>query len=353
MAEISAENLYAMLGQVETELHDSALYGQVLSRLQAFPPEVGHQVQRMVQAIAREAIRLTFRKLVRKKSAGTNASSMPNPVQPPAPSIAEVSLPRPPLPPPPPCLNATVETTVKPAGVKQIVPSETELNSSGSEAESPMRCKRVYVEKRPEKSVRKRLNRKERAAQAALQAWESRLRELGQEIQQTRQAKSLTVYQLHLRTQIPLHQLEAIEAGQIDRLPEDVYIRGFLRQIGRALDLDSAEFANSLPALDPVKAILPTWYHPLELGAGVRSVHLYVGYAALLAGGLTWLSQQSMPKAPFTPALSPSETVNPAPEKAVPAQTKTTNPAAKPRAKSVKQRVNLPAAIAPPEMRPL
>ncbi|HEY9906789.1 MAG TPA: hypothetical protein V6D18_04185, partial [Thermosynechococcaceae cyanobacterium] len=82
---------------------------------------------------------------------------------------------------------------------------------------------------------------------------------------------------------------------------------GFLRRLGCALNLDGIALAASLPPLDPVQAILPTWYHPeMSLNTGLRPLHLYVGYAALLAGGFTWLAYQSDLREPPKPSAAPS-----------------------------------------------
>lgn len=340
--EVSSEGLQSMLGQVETELYHSATYRQVVSNLETLPTEVGNQVQRMVKAIGREAIRLAFRKLVRKKPAVTlQPVTQPNPSQ----SVMP--------PPPPPNANLSLSNPETP-DIEASPPNPESLSTVSSSAQhpgAPASSNRVIPPistKRTDNKLRKRLSRKERSAQAALQAWEERLRELGQELRQVRQSKSLSPYQLHLRTQIPLHQLEALEVGQIDRLPEDVYVRGFIRRVGNVLGLDGASLANSLPPLDPVKAILPTWYRPQERTGNMRSVHLYLGYAALMAGGVTWLSQQAPPKEPVSPTpFTQPATVTP------PSQTTTPNTTPKPSTRAIQRPASTPSAIAPPETRPL
>jgi cytoskeleton protein RodZ len=102
---------------------------------------------------------------------------------------------------------------------------------------------------------------------------------------------------------VPMHQLQALETGQGTHLPEDVYLRGFIKRIGTALELDNATLLASLPIPDPTQAILPSWYHPPTKSGGIKGLavqplHLYVGYAALMAGGLVWLSHQQTPETP-------------------------------------------------------
>jgi cytoskeleton protein RodZ len=125
------------------------------------------------------------------------------------------------------------------------------------------------------------------------------LKRLGAQIRAARQARSMSIAELHSKTLVPVHQLSAIEAGHGAHLPEDVYLRGFIRRIAKALNIDSAALLDLLPAVDPVKAVLPSWYHPQQKrsigigGMALSPVHLYLGYAAVLSGGMVWLSHQS------------------------------------------------------------
>lgn len=122
------------------------------------------------------------------------------------------------------------------------------------------------------------------------------LAKLGAQIRAARHARSMSIAELHSKTLVPVHQLQAIESGHGAHLPEDVYLRGFIQRIAKVLNLDSAQLLDLLPVVDPVKAVLPSWYHPqkraIELGGmDLKPVHLYLGYAAVLSGGLIWLSQ--------------------------------------------------------------
>lgn len=125
------------------------------------------------------------------------------------------------------------------------------------------------------------------------------LKRLGAQIRAARQARSMSIAELHSKTLVPVHQLSAIEAGHGAHLPEDVYLRGFIRRIAKALNIDSASLLDILPVVDPVKAVLPSWYHPQQKksiglgGMALSPVHLYLGYAAVLSGGMVWLSHQS------------------------------------------------------------
>ncbi|BBA79409.1 hypothetical protein RGRSB_0885 [cyanobacterium endosymbiont of Rhopalodia gibberula] len=72
------------------------------------------------------------------------------------------------------------------------------------------------------------------------------LRELGAYLCQRRLDRSLTLEQIATSTFIHLSILKALEQGQVDELPELVYVRGFVRRYGEVLDLDGHSLANQL-----------------------------------------------------------------------------------------------------------
>lgn len=57
-------------------------------------------------------------------------------------------------------------------------------------------------------------------------------------LQQVRGQRGISVRDLSLRSRIGLRYLEAIESFEIEALPREVYLRGYLREIARALGLD-------------------------------------------------------------------------------------------------------------------
>ncbi|MBN1947554.1 MAG: helix-turn-helix domain-containing protein [Bradymonadales bacterium] len=59
----------------------------------------------------------------------------------------------------------------------------------------------------------------------------------GEVLQKVRKSHHLSLRELSLRTRIAIHHLEAIEQQAMDRLPLPVYLRGYLREIARVLDL--------------------------------------------------------------------------------------------------------------------
>ncbi|MGP0129530.1 MAG: helix-turn-helix domain-containing protein [cyanobacterium endosymbiont of Rhopalodia musculus] len=72
------------------------------------------------------------------------------------------------------------------------------------------------------------------------------LRELGAYLCQQRLSRSLTLEQIATSTFINLSILKALEQGQVDELPELVYVRALLRRYGEALNLDGHSLADLL-----------------------------------------------------------------------------------------------------------
>ena len=116
-----------------------------------------------------------------------------------------------------------------------------------------------------------------------------KLAQIGATLRRRREDKQISLAQIESTTRIRQSFLRAIEAGNIDKLPEPVYIRGFIKQYAEALDLDGTELANSFPledyrqSLKPVGVSLP----PAQL----QTSHLYAIYFLLVIGAVSILSQ--------------------------------------------------------------
>ena len=352
-AEMSLNGLRAILGQVETELYQSEIYGQMLSSIKALPEDLTKQVQCMVRAVGREAIRLALRKLVRKKPSGLmpsggqgfNGSTL---------SVAAPKLQQPPAPPPPNAsLNEVVVTVSdRPPTTALVAPPDgppTHLLNGHVTVYPPPS---MPTTKQLRANMSKKRSKRELAAQSALQAREAHLRELGQMIRQVRQEKAWSPYHLHMKTQIPVHQLEALEMGRIDRLPEDIYLRGFIRQVGNTLGLDGNHLAASLPAIETATAVIPSWQQPkTHVGLRLDSMHVYIGYAALMASGIAWVSQQAAPPQVNSAPMPPPVTVEPSTAPAQPATAKASQKNVS--ALSGKQSTAMPSNMSPPERSPV
>lgn len=73
------------------------------------------------------------------------------------------------------------------------------------------------------------------------------IKEIGAYLRSTREEQSISTEQVANHTYISLRMLRALEAGQLDQLPESVFIQGFIRRYGDFLGLDGEALAKSFP----------------------------------------------------------------------------------------------------------
>ncbi|WP_017718802.1 helix-turn-helix domain-containing protein [Kamptonema formosum] len=246
---MSQSALQALQGQIEAELYRSEIYRQTVASLQAQLGDAAALTQMLVAAVAKEAIRLAL------KQCAENCGAVP----------AQSS--------------QALQPAPFPAQPAQPAATGGLASVAGSARASAA----------PETAERARIDR---------------LRQIGQELQQARQARELSLEQLERQILVPRPILEALETGRTERLPEDIYVRGFIRRTGDALGLDGSRMAASVPAPAAAQSAVPSWYRPELQSEKMRPAHLYLGYAALMAGavgGLSWLSAQANPRAVAEP----------------------------------------------------
>ncbi|MBD1926309.1 helix-turn-helix domain-containing protein [Trichocoleus sp. FACHB-90] len=326
--EISQEVLRSILSRIEAELYSSEVYNRSLAGLQTILGEAAGNAQIMVKAVGREAIRLAFQQFAKTYKvvpvAPTEISNNQQEQQLSSPSSAVTeelsSCPVETL------LDSNNLTTFQPDNLttptdnQQPTINNKSNNSPANSEEALPPLSSSSIDPIFPKPTKK-LSKAQLAAQMAAQEREERLRQIGQELRQARHAQSLTMRQLHNLTLVPPHHIQALEIGRLDQLPEDIYVRGFIRRMGEALGLDGAAMAASLPAPDPVKTVVPSWYRPASASVfQLSTLHLYVGYAALVAGavgGLAVTSNQSqssatvepLPDVPSNPSVSESQQI--------------------------------------------
>jgi hypothetical protein len=192
---------------------------------------------------------------------------------------------------------------------------------------------------------------KEEIVALAIQQRKDCLCELGRELREGRELRSLSIQYLHSLTLVPMHHIEAIENGEIEKLPQDIYVRGFIRRIGDAVGLNGNAMADALPKLETAEtqnSYLSGSDSDLGDGFQMSSAHLYIGYTALMAGavgGVAWLSQQ-----PVVPPSVPESVVTP-PASVAPVQNRETQ-APRPGVKKSTTHggMILGADMSPPEM---
>ncbi len=323
---ISRDELRALLVRVEAELQRSDVYHKVLESLQHSIDEVAENSQTLVKALGREAIRLVLRRLVKQYAdPAPSASSAPidQKVTPISSTVSEQK-----VTPIREALQARRSVTPTLQVESEHCPSylTMPLNRDGASAQAiaaPVRPVGYSVttepveaiptpfeaegdrqqSQRPEARSAQRFKRFQKVhpptAEVLAEQRESSLREIGYHLRQARLKRGISIDQLNCQTRIPIHLLKALENGHAEQLPEDIYVRGFLRRIGDVLGLHEADLTALLPSPAPNAVIVPSWQRISQTPTSnhLRPVHLYVGYAALMAGatgGLVWMTQQPM-----------------------------------------------------------
>ncbi|MDZ8105692.1 MAG: helix-turn-helix domain-containing protein [Nostoc sp. DedQUE12a] len=260
--EISQDELRSLLGEIEVQLHNSGVYRRALAMVQKLIGEQTHQAQDLLKAVGREAIGLAFRQFAQEYQ------------------------------------KVESETVTDTKQATETVDSSPEIEQEDctlQEQPSQNAAENSLWKKPLQLLNHKKISQAEQAEQAAQQRIDS-LRQIGQQLQKTRQSKGLSLYHIHFSTHIRMELIEALENGNLQELPDDIYLRGFIRRYGDALGLDGVALAAYLP----VQAAIPitkSLSHQSKKGMGleIHPPHLYVGYTALVAGamgGLALISQQ-------------------------------------------------------------
>ncbi|OAM30014.1 hypothetical protein A7P95_03050 [Eikenella longinqua] len=73
--------------------------------------------------------------------------------------------------------------------------------------------------------------------------------ELGRLLRHNREQQQLSIGDVSEHLKLPARQVEALENADFDKLPEPVFVRGFLRSYGRYLNLDEEVLNNYLEQL--------------------------------------------------------------------------------------------------------
>lgn len=81
------------------------------------------------------------------------------------------------------------------------------------------------------------------------------LTKIGEYLYQEREERAIALEEVAVKTFIPLRLLQALERGQTERLPEPVFVQGFIRRYADALGLDGRSLAKTFVIdLSPVPA---------------------------------------------------------------------------------------------------
>jgi cytoskeleton protein RodZ len=269
----------SLINTIESQLNQSPVYRQAIESLQQLIADHHTDGQMLLKAVSLEAIRLTLQTVAAQA----------------VPSIASTA------------------TTVLEAPIAEY---EGELDDAALDNdlfEAIATVTQSESQSNPLSHLFDRYKAKRQHAVESVKVFTRAeiLTQIGAQIQLEREQKGLTIAQLHARTFIPMYHLQAFEGGHVEQLPEDVYLRGFLRRIENALGMEVGSLIEKLPTDQAEKSILPSWAGHGAQGArrgfgglDINPTHLYVTYAAIMAGGVCWLSNQTTPTSANLPDLT-------------------------------------------------
>ncbi|MEO0867454.1 MAG: helix-turn-helix transcriptional regulator [Cyanobacteria bacterium J06642_11] len=76
--------------------------------------------------------------------------------------------------------------------------------------------------------------------------YRSQLEAVGRYLKTIRTEQGLSLQQVSQRTHVQPKQLRAIETGDCKKLPEAIYVKGFLKQYAQALGLNGTDIASQV-----------------------------------------------------------------------------------------------------------
>lgn len=289
-----------LLGQIETELHNSLVYQQAIASLQDLLGDTADVARQTLALVGREAARLALHL--------NTSTGFPADFQEPTTPAAGLAMARQ----QPGAIGLWPDPTApaieNPFDLPDLLVNLFEGAWQPIDRPAPLASQPAVGPLATVPAIAMPLPEADRAD------WDDSLRAVGQTFQAVRQQLGLNLEQLHARTHIPMKHLQAIESGDFTVLPERVYVRGFVQRMGEALGLDGKAMAASLPKTESV-AVVPAWSQR-DRQSGVATVqlkpwHLYAGYGVMVASGLAWVSQSvpSTAPQPIKPMILDRETV--------------------------------------------
>ncbi len=132
---------------------------------------------------------------------------------------------------------------------------------------------------------------------------------MGAELRELRQEQSVAIDTIARQTLIPARLLRAIEDGDLAKLPEPVYVQGFLRRFADYVGLDGSAYARDFPTGYELKTAKSGWQgSPITQ---LRSFHLYLLYIVLVIISVQGLSESvnSDSRSPDS-SIPPSQTAD-------------------------------------------
>ncbi|WP_013321958.1 helix-turn-helix domain-containing protein [Gloeothece verrucosa] len=123
----------------------------------------------------------------------------------------------------------------------------------------------------------------------------AKLQEIGSKLHQIRTEQDISLETVTKQTRIPKRLLKAIEAGDLEGLPEPIYVRGLIKRFADFLGLEGTPIARSFPVYLTSIPSRGSFYLRLP-GLQLRPIHLYFLYILLVifsVRGISHILKQS------------------------------------------------------------
>jgi len=281
-----------IVAQVESALCREDRSRQALDQLQQLATEQGSSTQFLLKSVIRETIRFTLEcfgdatdmlKRIELSPVADLAETQVAEIQ-----VAEIQV------------AEKVAEPLTPA--QKEAQDDTALFAAIAHVLQPVKPEKSLLHRMLPHSAPPKLS-PEAILLAQAEARDAALLDLCRQIRQHRSTLGLSLKQIHSNTLIPLHHLQSFEESKIDRLPEDVYLRGFLRRLEKCFALTEGQL--TYPAGPQVqRSIVASTYTAPSTHSTIPSLSTncaYVAYAAIMAGGVYWITQQGSPKSTMPP----------------------------------------------------
>jgi hypothetical protein len=274
--QLSPEEQKAIAAQVETALYNSDIFQRTTAALEKLPERKRKAIKHAIEVNCRQAIQLACQEIAQQYTltpANQDSDTSDSDDDPdldfvPSPYLSQRS----------PSAQSNVTQNQPWPKISQIA---DRLLGKNDPPANPPSCSNDSADNLPT-------------------TFAGRLRQIGQTLQKARKARSLSLQQLHHQTFIPIYQIQALEAGELDKLPEDIYIRGFISRISKTLGINSDSLLSYLPK-SPNNGI-PSWHGKVySQEISVNSPSMYLGYAAVFGtalGSVVWLADNTQASPP-------------------------------------------------------
>ncbi|MCX5965291.1 MAG: helix-turn-helix domain-containing protein [Cyanobacteria bacterium] len=276
---LRSEGWRKIVAQVESALCREGRSREALDQLQQLATEQGPSIQFLVKSVIQETIRFTL------ECFGDTTDLLKRIELSPVADLAE---------------NPVAEKVAEPlTPAQKEAQNDATLFTAIAHVLKPVKLEKSLLHRILPQSAPPKLS-PEALLLAQVEARDAKLLDLCHQIRHHRSTLGLSLNQIHSNTLIPLHHLQSFEDSKIDRLPEDVYLYGFLRRLEKCFALTEGQL--TYPVEHQVQRSIVSKAPSIDSSPPSMSPrYAYIAYAALMAGGVYWITQQGSPKSTLPP----------------------------------------------------